>query len=90
MPNFSGSVDGPISLPIVDKYKDMGTVNLGKLESGPICESQPLMMVPNKHNIEVLEILSDGVEIDSVAPGKKLKIRLKRLKKRKFFQVLYL
>ncbi|XP_049555726.1 eukaryotic peptide chain release factor GTP-binding subunit ERF3A isoform X3 [Orcinus orca] len=50
LPNFSRSVDGPIRLPIVDKYK---------------------------HNVEVLGILSDDVETDSVAPGENLKIRLK-------------
>lgn len=36
LPNFNRSVDGPIILPVVDKYKDIGTVVLGKLESGPI------------------------------------------------------
>ncbi|KAL7979167.1 hypothetical protein Chor_015191 [Crotalus horridus] len=48
LPNFSRSVDGPIRLPIVDKYKDMGTVVLGKLESGSICKGQQLVMMPNK------------------------------------------
>nr|XP_021523674.1 LOW QUALITY PROTEIN: eukaryotic peptide chain release factor GTP-binding subunit ERF3A [Aotus nancymaae] len=77
LPNFSRSVDGPIRLPIVDKYKDMGTVVLGKLESGSICKGQQLVMMPNKHNVEVLGILSDDVETDTVAPGENLKIRLK-------------
>ncbi|NXA05648.1 ERF3A factor, partial [Sapayoa aenigma] len=77
LPNFNRSVDGPIRLPIVDKYKDMGTVVLGKLESGSICKGQQLVMMPNKHNVEVLGILSDDVETDSVAPGENLKIRLK-------------
>ncbi|ELW67650.1 Eukaryotic peptide chain release factor GTP-binding subunit ERF3A [Tupaia chinensis] len=77
LPNFNRSVDGPIRLPIVDKYKDMGTVVLGKLESGSISKGQQLVMMPNKHNVEVLGILSDDVETDSVAPGENLKIRLK-------------
>lgn len=55
----------------------MGTVFLGKLESGSICKGQQLVMMPNKHNVEVLGILSDDVETDSVAPGENLKIRLK-------------
>ncbi|XP_036596491.1 eukaryotic peptide chain release factor GTP-binding subunit ERF3A-like [Trichosurus vulpecula] len=74
---FNKSVDEPIRLPIVDKYKDMGTVVLGKLKSGSICKGQRLVMMPNKHNVEVLGILSDDVETDSVAPGENLKIRLK-------------
>ncbi|KAM9668634.1 eukaryotic peptide chain release factor GTP-binding subunit ERF3B [Dama dama] len=77
MPNFNRSIDGPIRLPIVDKYKDMGTVVLGKLESGSIFKGQQLVMMPNKHNVEVLGILSDDAETDYVAPGENLKIRLK-------------
>ncbi|XP_036292075.1 eukaryotic peptide chain release factor GTP-binding subunit ERF3B [Pipistrellus kuhlii] len=77
MPNFSRSIDGPIRLPIVDKYKDMGTVVLGKLESGTIYKGQQLVMMPNKHSVEVLGILSDDAETDYVAPGENLKIRLK-------------
>ncbi|XP_012862823.2 eukaryotic peptide chain release factor GTP-binding subunit ERF3B [Echinops telfairi] len=77
LPNFNRSIDGPIRLPIVDKYKDMGTVVLGKLESGSIFKGQQLVMMPNKHNVEVLGILSDDAETDSVVPGENLKIRLK-------------
>ncbi|XP_008845828.1 eukaryotic peptide chain release factor GTP-binding subunit ERF3B [Nannospalax galili] len=77
LPNFNRSIDGPIRLPIVDKYKDMGTVVLGKLESGSIFKGQQLVMMPNKHNVEVLGILSDDAETDFVAPGENLKIRLK-------------
>ncbi|XP_055463999.1 eukaryotic peptide chain release factor GTP-binding subunit ERF3B [Psammomys obesus] len=77
LPNFNRSIDGPIRLPVVDKYKDMGTVVLGKLESGSIFKGQQLVMMPNKHNVEVLGIVSDDAETDFVAPGENLKIRLK-------------
>ncbi|CAO2623731.1 Eukaryotic peptide chain release factor GTP-binding subunit ERF3B [Lemmus lemmus] len=77
LPNFNRSVDGPIRLPIVDKYKDMGTVVLGKLESGSIFKGQQLVMMPNKQTVEVLGIVSDDAETDFVAPGENLKIRLK-------------
>ncbi|XP_078519295.1 eukaryotic peptide chain release factor GTP-binding subunit ERF3A isoform X2 [Lissotriton helveticus] len=77
LPNFNRSVDGPVRLPIVDKYKDMGTVVLGKLESGSICKGQQLVMMPNKHTVEVLGLLSDEVETEAVTPGENLKIRLK-------------
>ncbi|KAM3916249.1 eukaryotic peptide chain release factor GTP-binding subunit ERF3A isoform 2-T2 [Leptodactylus fuscus] len=77
LPNFNRSFDGPVRLPIVDKYKDMGTVVLGKLESGSICKGQQLVMMPNKHTVEVLGLLSDEVETELVAPGENLKLRLK-------------
>ncbi|XP_063286375.1 eukaryotic peptide chain release factor GTP-binding subunit ERF3A isoform X2 [Pelobates fuscus] len=77
LPNFNRSYDGPVRLPIVDKYKDMGTVVLGKLESGSICKGQQLVMMPNKHTVEVLGLLSDEVETELVASGENLKLRLK-------------
>lgn len=77
LPNFNRSSDGPVRLPIVDKYKDMGTVILGKLESGSICKAQQLIMMPNRHVVEVLSLLSDDVETEDAAPGENLKLRLK-------------
>uniref|UniRef100_A0A4W4FA46 Tr-type G domain-containing protein n=1 Tax=Electrophorus electricus TaxID=8005 RepID=A0A4W4FA46_ELEEL len=77
LPNFNRSSDGPIRLPIVDKYRDMGTVVLGKLESGTISKAQQLIMMPNRHTVEVLSLLSDDLETDDAGPGENLKLRLK-------------
>ncbi|XP_055507826.1 eukaryotic peptide chain release factor GTP-binding subunit ERF3A isoform X2 [Leucoraja erinacea] len=77
LPHFNRVTTGPVRVPIVDKYKDMGTVVLGKLESGLIGKGHQLVMMPNKHNVEVLGLLSDDVETDSADPGENLKIRLK-------------
>uniref|UniRef100_A0A3P8WZF2 G1 to S phase transition 1 n=1 Tax=Cynoglossus semilaevis TaxID=244447 RepID=A0A3P8WZF2_CYNSE len=77
LPNFTRSSDGPVRLPIVDKYKDMGTVVLGKLESGSISKAQQLVMMPNRHTVEVLSLLSDDLETEDAAPGENLKLRLK-------------
>lgn len=35
-------------MPIIDKYKDMGTVVMGKIESGTIREGDSLLVMPNK------------------------------------------
>ncbi|KAK3552705.1 hypothetical protein QTP86_021134, partial [Hemibagrus guttatus] len=82
LPNFSRSSDGPVRLPIVDKYKDMGTVVLGKLESGCISKAQQLVMMPNRHTVEVLSLLSDDVETDDAGPGENLKLRLKGIEEK--------
>uniref|UniRef100_A0A7N8X6F9 G1 to S phase transition 1 n=1 Tax=Mastacembelus armatus TaxID=205130 RepID=A0A7N8X6F9_9TELE len=57
--------------------QDMGTVILGKLESGCISKAQQLVMMPNRHTVEVLSLLSDDVETDDAGPGENLKLRLK-------------
>ena len=35
-------------MPIIDKYKDMGTVVMGKIEAGTIREGDSLLIMPNK------------------------------------------
>lgn len=35
-------------MPIIDKFKDMGTVVMGKVESGSIREGDSLVVMPNK------------------------------------------
>jgi peptide chain release factor subunit 3 len=35
-------------MPVIDKYKDMGTVVMGKIESGSIREGDSLLVMPNK------------------------------------------
>lgn len=44
-------VDGPFIMPIVDKYKDMGTVLMGKVESGECRKGQNLVIMPNRVSI---------------------------------------
>lgn len=35
-------------MPIVDKYKDMGTVVMGKVEAGEAKKGQSLLVMPNR------------------------------------------
>ncbi|XP_028315595.1 eukaryotic peptide chain release factor GTP-binding subunit ERF3A-like [Gouania willdenowi] len=77
LPNFTRSRRGPVRLPIVYKYEDKDTFVLGKLESGYISKAQQLVMMPNRHTVEVLSLQRDDVETENAAPGDNLKLRLK-------------
>lgn len=35
-------------MPIIDRFKDMGTVVMGKVESGSVTEGDSLVVMPNK------------------------------------------
>jgi translation elongation factor EF-1alpha len=35
-------------MPLIDKFKDMGTVVMGKIESGSVHRGDTLMIMPNK------------------------------------------
>ncbi|XP_039262875.2 eukaryotic peptide chain release factor GTP-binding subunit ERF3A-like [Styela clava] len=76
LPTMHRSGKGPIRLPIVDKYKDMGTIVLGKLESGTLTKGMHVIMQPNKRRVKVLNILSDDVETDEAMAGENCKLRL--------------
>lgn len=41
-------MDGPFIMPVVDKYKDMGTVVMGKVEAGEARKGQSLLLMPNR------------------------------------------
>lgn len=44
-------MDGPFIMPVVDKYKDMGTVLMGKVEAGSARKGQLLLLMPNRVSI---------------------------------------
>uniref|UniRef100_A0A4W5L5Q9 G1 to S phase transition 1 n=1 Tax=Hucho hucho TaxID=62062 RepID=A0A4W5L5Q9_9TELE len=65
LPSFNRITDGPVRLPIVDKYKVSSTAVM----------SYPSYI--SLHTVEVLSLLSDEVETDEAVPGENLKLRLK-------------
>lgn len=52
LPSMNRKLDGPFIMPIVDKYKDMGTVVMGKVESGECRKGQNLLIMPNRVRIK--------------------------------------
>ncbi|EDW71261.1 eukaryotic peptide chain release factor GTP-binding subunit ERF3A isoform X1 [Drosophila virilis] len=77
LPSLNRNQDGPFIMPIVDKYKDMGTVVMGKVESGCARKGQNLLVMPNRTQVAVDQLFSDDYEVTSVGPGENVKIKLK-------------
>ncbi|CAN4098281.1 unnamed protein product [Withania somnifera] len=67
---------GPLRMPIIDKFKDMGTVVMGKIESGSIREGDNLLIMPNKASVKVLAIFCDEDRVRHVGPGENVRVRL--------------
>ncbi|KAL5017821.1 hypothetical protein ScPMuIL_003543 [Solemya velum] len=76
LPPLNRSSDRPIRMPIVDRYKDMGTIVLGKIESGMITKNQTLIMMPNRTSVKVMTLWSDEEETDSADPGANVKLKV--------------
>lgn len=64
-------------MPLVDKYKDMGTVVLGKVESGTVTKGTILLLMPNRKQVEVLQLWTDEDEVDQISAGQNVKVKLK-------------
>ncbi|XP_026464634.1 eukaryotic peptide chain release factor GTP-binding subunit ERF3B-like [Ctenocephalides felis] len=56
MPSFNRKVDGPFIMPVVDKYKDMGTVVMGKVEAGVARKGQLLILMPNRVSVNLFSL----------------------------------
>ncbi|XP_055858529.1 eukaryotic peptide chain release factor GTP-binding subunit ERF3A isoform X1 [Episyrphus balteatus] len=77
LPSLNRKQDGPFIMPIVDKYKDMGTVVMGKVESGCAKKGQNLLVMPNRTQVSVDQVWTDDDEVTAVGPGENVKIKLK-------------
>lgn len=63
-------------MPIVDKYRDMGTVVMGKSEAGLVRKGDTLVVMPNKTAVKVTAIWRDEEEVSAARPGENLRLRL--------------
>ncbi|KAI5651865.1 eukaryotic peptide chain release factor GTP-binding subunit ERF3A [Phthorimaea operculella] len=77
LPSLNRKVDGPFIMPVVDKYKDMGTVLMGKVEAGTTRKGSTLLLMPNRVQVTVDQLWSDDIEVTSIGPGENVKVKLK-------------
>ncbi|MBW0461165.1 hypothetical protein O181_000880 [Austropuccinia psidii MF-1] len=70
--------NAPLMMPISEKYKDMGAVVVGKLESGKVIKGQSVLVMPNKSVAEVSAIYNEMEdEVPRALCGDNVRIRLK-------------
>lgn len=71
-------LNGPLMVPVSEKYKDMGTIIVGKVESGLLKKGDTLCLMPNKDAIEVAAIYNEMEdEISQALCGDNVRIRLR-------------
>lgn len=71
-------VNAPLMMPISEKYKDMGTIVVGKIESGHIRKGDSLLLMPNKDIIEAAGIYNEmEEEVPSAICGDNVRIRVR-------------
>ena len=77
LPALERSRDAPLRLPILSKYKDLGTVIEGKVEQGTIKSGDKLVVMPNKAPVEVLNVWLDQDEVSYLVGGENARVKLK-------------
>jgi len=76
MPPISRALDAAVRLPVVDRYRDMGTIILGKIEAGVVATNQKFMMMPNRAIVKVMTIISDEEDSEDAMPGENVKLKI--------------
>jgi len=78
MPMVDRRINAPLMMPISEKYKDMGTVIVGKIESGHIKKGENLLLMPNKVPVEVAAIYTElEEEVERALCGDNVRIRIR-------------
>jgi peptide chain release factor subunit 3 len=71
-------INSPLMMPVSEKYKDMGTIVVGKVESGHLKKNDELLLMPNKTVVEVAAIYN---ELEEEVPvglcGDNVRVRLR-------------
>ncbi|GAC77211.1 polypeptide release factor 3 [Moesziomyces antarcticus T-34] len=71
-------ISAPLKMPISEKYNDMGTVVVGKLEAGKIKKGDTLLLMPNKTSVEVVAIFNEQEEeVPAAISGDNVRVKLK-------------
>jgi peptide chain release factor subunit 3 len=78
MPMVNRKMNAPVMIPISEKYKDMGTIAVGKLESGHLRKGDTLLLMPNKDEVEIAAIYNElEDEVNLAVSGDNVRIRLR-------------
>ncbi|KAF5834493.1 P-loop containing nucleoside triphosphate hydrolase protein [Dunaliella salina] len=66
----------PVRLPIVDKWRDMGTIVMGKIESGFMRQGDVYELRPNRLKMKIEAIYRDEKEVTATRSGENLRLRV--------------
>jgi peptide chain release factor subunit 3 len=78
MKTLERKVNAPFMMPINGKYRDMGTIVEGKIESGVVKKQMSLVMMPNRDKVDVAAVYGETEEETNAAQcGDQVRLRLR-------------
>jgi len=78
MPMVNRQINAPLMMPVSEKYKDMGTIIVGKIESGHLRKGDSLILMPNRDSVEISAIYTEmEEEVPQAMCGDNVRLRLR-------------
>ncbi|OCK75187.1 hypothetical protein K432DRAFT_386346 [Lepidopterella palustris CBS 459.81] len=78
MQTLERKVNAPFMMPIAAKYRDMGTMIEGKIESGVLKKDGKYIMMPNRETISIASLYGEQEEeISAATCGDQVRIRIR-------------
>lgn len=79
-------INAPFMMPITAKYRDMGTMAEGRIESGVIKKNGNYIMMPNRSEVQVSALYGETEdEIPTATCGDQVRLRLRGVEEDDFF-----
>jgi peptide chain release factor subunit 3 len=68
--------DGPLRVPILDRYTDRGTIAMGKVECGILRPGMKVVMMPTKKVFKIDEVWVNEDSVDGARPGENVLMKI--------------
>ncbi|KAJ5669719.1 hypothetical protein N7462_010789 [Penicillium macrosclerotiorum] len=79
-------INAPFMMPISAKYRDMGTMAEGRIESGVVKKNGTYIMMPNRTEVQVTALYGETEdEITTATCGDQVRMRLRGVEEEDFF-----
>lgn len=79
-------INAPFMMPISAKYRDMGTMAEGRIESGVIKKNGSYLMMPNRTEVQIAALYGETEdEIPNATCGDQVRLRLRGVEEEDFF-----
>jgi peptide chain release factor subunit 3 len=79
-------INAPFMMPISAKYRDMGTMAEGRVESGVIKKNGSYLMMPNRTEVQISALYGETEdEISTASCGDQVRMRLRGVEEEDFF-----
>jgi len=68
--------DGPVMIPVLDRYSDRGTIAMGKVESGTVRVGQKVMVMPTRNMYKIEGVWANELPVKCARPGENVLVKV--------------